>query len=137
VAPVGQRAAAGALDALIVFGAFLVFLGVHRLGAGEIVMRGASVFYFFAIYFVLLGFLKLFSAMRSDRSPGLRLLGLRLLHFDGRPPSRRQRVIRALAGYGSFAPFGIGLIWALLDEERLTMHDHISQTFITPDETNR
>ena len=90
-----------------------------------------------AVYLILFAFYKLLAALRSDRSPGLRLLGLRVLHFDGRPPNRRQRVLRVLAGSGSLLPGGIGLFWALMDEERLTFHDHISETFITSDLTDR
>jgi uncharacterized RDD family membrane protein YckC len=90
-----------------------------------------------AAYLILFAFYKLLAAWLSDRSPGLRFLDLRVLHFDGRPPNRRQRTVRALAGVGSLLPAGIGLFWALMDEERLTFHDHISETFITLDKTDR
>jgi hypothetical protein len=32
----------------------------------------------------------------------------------------------------SFIAAGIGLLWALVDEERLTWHDYMSKTFPTP-----
>src|SRR6202041_3046551 len=31
-----------------------------------------------------------------------------------------------------FLSGGLGLVWALVDEENLTWHDHISKTFPTP-----
>jgi hypothetical protein len=45
-------------------------------------------------------------------------------------------VLRVLAGSGSVLPAGVGLFWALMDEECLTFHDHISETFITSDLTD-
>jgi len=137
VAPIRTRAAAASVDASIVFGGFLLFLGIHRLWAGELVLDSVGALSYGAAYLILFAFYKLLAALRSDRSPGLRLLGLRVLHFDGRPPNRRQRVLRVLAGSGSLLPGGIGLFWALMDEERLTFHDHISETFITSDLTDR
>ena len=125
------------MDAAIVFGGFLLFLGIHRFWAGEFVLDRAGAMAYGAAYLLLFAFYKLLAALRSDRSPGLRLLGLRILHFDGRPPSRRQRIIRVFASFASVLPAGIGLFWALMDEERLTFHDHISETFITTDDTDR
>jgi uncharacterized RDD family membrane protein YckC len=125
------------VDAAIVFGGFLLFLGIHRFWAGEFVLDRVGAMAYGAAYLILFAFYKLLAALRSDRSPGLRLLGLRVLHFDGRPPNRRQRVLRVLAGFGSLLPAGIGLFWALMDEERLTFHDHISETFLTTDKTDR
>jgi uncharacterized RDD family membrane protein YckC len=133
----GRRAAAASVDTCIVFGGFLLFLGIHRFWAGELVLDRVGALAYGAAYLILFAFYKLLAALRSDRSPGLRLLGLRILHFDGRPPNRRQRVLRVLASFGSVLPAGIGLFWALMDEERLTFHDHISETFITTDETDR
>ena len=65
-------------------------------------------------------------------SPGLRWTGLRLVNFDGRPPEAGRRHLRLAAGFISVLAAGIGIIWALLDEESLTWQDHMSQTFLTP-----
>ncbi len=59
-------------------------------------------------------------------------MGLRLLHFDGRPADRRRRLLRQASGCLSALPLGIGFLWALVDEEHLTFHDHITETFVTP-----
>jgi uncharacterized RDD family membrane protein YckC len=58
-------------------------------------------------------------------------MGLRLVDFYGNPPSRALRYQRALASFISFLAAGIGLIWALVDEDALTWHDHMSSTFPT------
>jgi len=65
-------------------------------------------------------------------SPGMRFARLRLVNFDGREPTRKQRAIRQAASVLSVCAMGAGLLWALVDEENLTWHDHISKTFPTP-----
>ncbi len=65
-------------------------------------------------------------------SVGLRFARLRLIDFDGRPPSRQKRLARTAASWLSAAPGALGIVWALLDEEHLTWHDHISKVFPTP-----
>jgi hypothetical protein len=62
----------------------------------------------------------------------MRFAGLRLVDFDGRSPERHQRMRRQLASLLSVLSAGLGLAWALVDEENLTWHDHISKTFPTP-----
>jgi len=75
---------------------------------------------------------KLLWALAGTESPGMRWAALRVLHFDGIKPSRRQRLLRVLSGALSLASAGLGLLWVLADEETLSWHDHISKTFVTP-----
>jgi uncharacterized RDD family membrane protein YckC len=63
---------------------------------------------------------------------GVQWAGLRILNFDGRLPTRRERVWRTVGAFVSVIATGIGFAWALCDEERLTWHDHISKTFPSP-----
>ncbi len=62
---------------------------------------------------------------------GMRKAGLQLVDFDGNPPSQKRRYLRSFGSILSFLAAGIGLIWSLVDEDRLTWHDHISGTFPT------
>jgi uncharacterized RDD family membrane protein YckC len=57
---------------------------------------------------------------------------LRLINFDGNRPSREERLLRVLVSIVSFASLGVGLLWCLFDEEKLTWHDHITKTFSSP-----
>jgi uncharacterized RDD family membrane protein YckC len=72
----------------------------------------------------------LFSSL-SGNTPGMRATGLRLVTFDGKTPSRRQRLYRVLGAVVSAGSFFIGFLWAAVDEEKLYWHDHISKTFLT------
>jgi uncharacterized RDD family membrane protein YckC len=64
-------------------------------------------------------------------SIGMQSAGLCLVDFDGNPPSSQRRYLRFFASFVSFLAAGVGLIWALVDEDSLTWHDHMSSTFPT------
>jgi len=83
---------------------------------------------------LLLGFAyKMLWVMLDTDSPGMKWSSVRVLNFDGQRPTREQRLARLFAGALSFLAAGLGLIWALADEESLTWHDHISKTFVSTD----
>ena len=44
--------------------------------------------------------------------------------------------MRVAWGVFSVLPLGLGLLWALVDQERLTWHDLLSKTFPSPDTTS-
>src|ERR1019366_74631 len=70
-------------------------------------------------------------AALDRESPGFRICGLRLVSFDGFPPDRKMRLIRAGATFLGTTTL-LGVLWSLADEESLCWHDHISQSFPTP-----
>jgi uncharacterized RDD family membrane protein YckC len=75
---------------------------------------------------------KLLWCIANGDTPGMRWTHLTLLNFDGKKPNRKQRIGRLASGLLSVMAAGIGLVWALADEESLTWHDHMSKTFPTP-----
>jgi uncharacterized RDD family membrane protein YckC len=64
-------------------------------------------------------------------TPGMRAMRLTLINFDGFPPDAASRWRRYLGGALSVCAGGLGILWALVDEESLAWHDHISKTFPT------
>jgi uncharacterized RDD family membrane protein YckC len=76
-------------------------------------------------------FYRLLWAIAGSDTPGMRSAGLELMDFDGHRPSPARRYQRFLGGWISLLAAGIGLIWALVDQDGLTWHDHISSTFPT------
>ncbi len=82
-------------------------------------------------FLLCLFFISCFWSWAGRDSIGLSKMGLRLVDFDGNPPSRERRYHRSLASFISFLAAGIGLVWALVDEDALTWHDHMSSTFPT------
>ncbi len=133
VASIRSRCRAAALDLLIVLAGECLFAGCFFVWVGQ-PPSGRTAWLVYGIAFALiLAFYRVMVYLLSDRSPGMRFAGLRLLHFHGRSPRRRQRLLREAASVLSLLPVGIGFFYALADEEHLTFHDHISGTFPTPD----
>jgi uncharacterized RDD family membrane protein YckC len=66
----------------------------------------------------------------ATATPGMRYAGIALTDFEGKCPSREQRSIRLSALALSIAPLGLGLVWALFDEDGLMGHDRLSKTYL-------
>ncbi|MEK7406193.1 MAG: RDD family protein [Acidobacteriota bacterium] len=134
VAPPLLRSAALAVDGVFLgVGLALFGLAVYLIG-GRIVLSLKTAPYLGGVVFALAVFYKVFFSVLGRDSAGLRCLGLRLINFDGQRPGVDQRLFRLVAACLSLAGLGAGLLWALLDREMLTWHDHISQTFLTTGE---
>lgn len=127
-----HRAMAVALDSSLVLAAFGIFLVTFHIAGGTVVLNKETVPSFAGVA-VLFGVLyRLLFCLSGGDTAGYRWTQLRLLNFDGQPPTREQRMVRFGASLLSVLSAGLGLLWALVDEESLTWHDHISQTFPTP-----
>jgi uncharacterized RDD family membrane protein YckC len=126
-----HRLIAAALDASMVLLAVAGFLGIFFLCGGDIELSRRSAPFFAGVVIVVALFYRMLWCLANGDTPGMRAVGLRLVDFDGRRPDRDQRGLRQLAGLLSLVSAGLGLVWALVDEESLTWHDHISKTFPT------
>jgi len=62
----------------------------------------------------------------STATPGMRFVRIGLCTFRDENPSRKSMRRRILAILLSAVPFGLGFIWAALDEEKLSWHDRVS-----------
>jgi uncharacterized RDD family membrane protein YckC len=123
---------AGTVDFLLASSALAMFAAtLHYAGASIVLTKETIPVYAAASLLILLFYRVLFCIANRD-TPGMRWTGLQILDFDGRTPTRRQRWFRLLGGFVGSIAAGIGLIWALFDEERLTWHDYMSKTFPTP-----
>jgi uncharacterized RDD family membrane protein YckC len=124
------RVLALALDLGVILAAIGLYLAVVKLWVGFIPAgRPGLIVLAVAAGTIAVAF-KALCVLGNGDSPGQHWMGLRVTAFDGRKPTRRQRVRRALAGFlVSFGGMGVGLAWALVDEEALTFHDLISRTF--------
>ena len=66
----------------------------------------------------------------SEATPGMRCARIGLCTFDDNNPTRRAIRMRALAMLISTCPLGLGFVFALLDEDRLTWHDRITKMYL-------
>ena len=123
---------AAAIDASIVTIAIALFGVVFRLAGGQFVFNATTLPCYAVVATALMVFYRLLWCLANGDSAGMRWTRLLLVNFDGQMPTRSQRLSRAASGFLSLAAGGLGLLWALVDEETLTWHDHISKTFPTP-----
>lgn len=131
VAPIAIRALAGVLDLSVILVALGVFVGVFSL-MGGVALPGKEGFQAMAFaFFAIISFYWIFYIRYLGETTGMTWLGLRVLNFDGQPPTDAQRRARALGTILSTASLGLGFAWSVADEERLSWHDRISKTFVT------
>ncbi len=131
VAPPTHRLVAAAVDASLILVAVGVFLAIFFLSGGQVALDRQALSFIVGVTAVIALFYRALWCLANGDTPGMRFAGLRLVDFDGRRPDREQRGLRQVASLLSLLSAGLGLVWALVDEENLTWHDHISKTFPT------
>jgi uncharacterized RDD family membrane protein YckC len=127
-----HRFIAAAVDASMVLISLGLFLGVFLLAGGHLAFNKQVVPMLAGMVGVLWAMYHVLWCFANGDTPGMRFAGLRVVNFDGRVADREQRGVRQAAYVLSVLSAGVGLLWALVDEENLTWHDHISKTFPTP-----
>lgn len=68
--------------------------------------------------------------MLSRATPGMRYACISLCTFDDEIPSREQLRNRLGAMMLSLLPVGLGVGWAIFDDDHLTWHDRLSRTYL-------
>ena len=132
-----HRSIAALLDFSMILIGFGIFLVIFQVFGGAAFGWNKQNLALFGLALALISMFYGFIWTLADReTAGMRWTDLRLLTFNGFPPERRQRALRMVACWLSFASGMIGIFWALLDEENLTWHDHMSKTFPTLRETD-
>ncbi|MBL8174242.1 MAG: RDD family protein [Bryobacterales bacterium] len=127
-----HRILAASVDASMVLISVGIFAGILlAAGAEPVFNRATMIVYGIAALLTLAGYRIMWCVAGTD-SLGMRVCGLRLITFDGLIPDRTQRIQRTVTGCISAMAGGLGLLWSLVDEEKLTWHDHMSKTFPTP-----
>jgi uncharacterized RDD family membrane protein YckC len=131
VAPLGQRFIAGLADTLILLLGGGLFSLIFWIVGGHVsrnplnlVVFGSIATLFVAAYFGI------FTALSSS-TPGLLWMNLEVQSLDGGAPSPQESFWRAFGYLVSIASLMLGFVWAAVDGDHLTWHDHMSGTFIT------
>lgn len=66
----------------------------------------------------------------TGRTPGLRLLRLRVVSTHGVVPGPLVAAWRFVAAIGGLLPGALGWVWMAVDTDRRTWHDHLSGTYV-------
>jgi uncharacterized RDD family membrane protein YckC len=129
-APLATRVMAGTIDALFVFGCFLLFLGIVFF-VPDFSLPTKSSLLGLAVVFALMSVSYLFLfIVTGAQTLGMEYESLKVVSFDGRIPSLKEIGLRVFGSFTSLGCFMLGFIWAFFDPDRLTWHDRISKTLI-------
>ena len=130
LAPIGDRSMAALVDGGIVFACFLLSLlvfasctlhppaGKAALAVGFIVFSALATFYGW-----------LFMSYGGGSTPGMRYARIALCSFSDENPTRKDLQNRVPATALALLPLGLGVFWALLDEDKLGWHDRMTRTY--------
>jgi uncharacterized RDD family membrane protein YckC len=135
-APVSLRLMAAIVDGVIVSASVLIFISVFVLTASRFLPAEAIRMTPQAAIITLGGVLGVFGFIYqllfftfSESTLGMRYARIGLCTFSDDNPSRAAMRRRVFAHLLSACPFGIGYLWALLDEDRLAWHDRITRIY--------
>jgi uncharacterized RDD family membrane protein YckC len=130
LAPFHLRVMAAVVDGALITGAFLVAAmvaatHVSQLPAVKSIEIGSALALFgiAALYFAL--FLTL-----AEGTLGMKYAHIALCTFDDDSPAAAQRRKRLVALMLSLLPVGLGVAWAIFDDDHLTWHDRLSGTYL-------
>jgi uncharacterized RDD family membrane protein YckC len=132
VAIAAHRTVAAAIDAAILGAAVGLFLLTLHFAGHDVVLTKVTLPVYAGAVLLIALFYRLLFCLGDADTLGVHWAGLRVLNFDGRCPTRRQRIHRTFGALVSVSAIGIGFVWALFDEEHLTWHDYMSDTFPSP-----
>ena len=128
-APFALRAMASLLDAGIVLAAVVLFAGIFAKVAGQIPGGWPGIAALAGVTLVLHVLYGLFFFTLSDQTPGMRYARIGFCTFADENPTRAALRKRVLTQLLALAPLGMGLLWALLDEDRLGWHDRLTHMY--------
>ena len=75
----------------------------------------------------IIGFFSLFW-LKSGQTLGMQAWRIKLVDFQGNPPSSGKAILRCCGAFLSAACLGLGYLWCLIDRNQRYWHDYLSQT---------
>jgi uncharacterized RDD family membrane protein YckC len=132
-APLNLRLMATVVDGALILGAFLV-VAILAIGNVKAPLSLREIEAISAAGLLIMGsvYMAFFFALASF-TPGMKYAGISLSTIEGGCPARQQRLSRLVALLLSVLPVGLGVVWAIFDEDHLSWHDRLSQTYLRRD----
>jgi uncharacterized RDD family membrane protein YckC len=130
LAPFGLRVMAAVIDCALITGAFLTAAMVAATHVNQLpAVKGIAIGSALALVAIGALYHALFLTW-AEATPGMRYAHIALCTFGNDDPSADQRRKRLVALMLSLLPVGLGLAWAIFDEDHLTWHDRLSGTYL-------
>ncbi len=129
-APFGLRLMASMVDAALILGAvtglaFIVASKFNHLPS----MKASEILAIVLVILIGVSYEALF-LVYARTTPGMRYAQLSLCTFENQIPSREQLQGRLKAMLVSLLPVGLGMVWAIFDDDQLSWHDRLSRTYL-------
>lgn len=124
-----RRLAAIIYDALLLAAVLFIASAVAlALTGGEPVKPGNPFMmtYFFGVSFLFFAWFW----THGGQTLGMRAWRIRVQQRDGAPITLWQALLRFLVAFASWAALGLGFLWSLIDQEKMTWHDRYSMTVL-------
>jgi uncharacterized RDD family membrane protein YckC len=131
VAPMMQRAFAGACDWGIVTIASIVFFVLSWKSLDGLPSTKPGIAALMMVPVALWTVYQFLFHLYAGETPGMRMAHLRLCDFQREMPEWELRKKRAIYATFSCLAVGVGYLWALVDEDTLCWHDRASHTYLT------
>ncbi len=125
-----RRLAASLYDGLLLFALLITATAIVVLPLGMafgITQVGDNLFFRIYLLLVTVSFFVGFW-VRGGQTLGMRTWRLLVVRRDGRPLTLRDALLRFLAALLTLASCGLGLLWMLVDKDKLAWHDRLSGT---------
>lgn len=125
-----RRLLAAVVDGALITGAFLGAAAAAMHSVDQVPpMRVLEVGAASALAFVALLYQLIFFTL-AESTPGMKYARVALCTFEDLNPTRAQVRRRLAALLVSALPIGLGIAWAIFDENHLMWHDRLSRTYL-------
>jgi uncharacterized RDD family membrane protein YckC len=129
-APVTVRFKAVMVDGALMFGAVLAATLAATLNLEDMPSLQQTAMGALAALVILGGLYQVLFLILGKTTPGMKIAHIALRTFDDESPSRAQRCGRLGALALSLLPAGLGVLWAVVDRDHLSLHDRMSGTYL-------
>jgi len=129
-ASLGRRLASACIDAAVLLVAAALFGLIFQQLSDAVLHPRALLLAALAVGIGLCVLFQYLFLVYGQGTPGMRSTRLELCSFTGGKPSAFARRCRVLAGVLSGLSLGLGFVWTLVDEDTLSWHDRISETYL-------
>jgi len=129
-AGIGRRFCAGLVDCALVAAASAVFGGIAYKLLPKIEPTKPLLLTAAMLPILLWAAYEYMLVMYAGTTAGMQVAKVGLSTFKGQAPNWRHRRSWVIGLYFSTASLGMGLLWSLVDVDRLCWHDRISHTFV-------
>jgi uncharacterized RDD family membrane protein YckC len=127
-----RRLGACIYDAFLAFSfAFfmgLIYIAIFGIESTQYNHKNLVFYQFYQSFFILFYFI--FPWFKSGQTLGMKVWKIRLISKNNKQITFMQCLIRFFSAIVSWALFGLGFLYALINAKNLTLHDKLSKSYL-------